>query len=182
MANEMGSDSVGIYSVAYQVSSIMLLVGTSINQAWSVSLFKLLGDGAIRNRKSIRQLMVAMIGLLMISFIIIFSIQSYLFKILIGNGFAESQQYFPFLLLSFLFQSIYFIFVNFDFYEERVIIIGITTLGVAIVNVAMNLILIPEFGINGSAYAALTSMALYMITVVLRVVFLNKSFRMVWII
>lgn len=181
LANQLGSASVGIYTVAYQVASIMLLVGTTINQAWSVSLFKLLGAESQKNTVLIRKLMIAMVGILLFSCASLYYLGDYLFLILAGKKFEDSKQYYPYLLLGFLLQSVYFVFVNFDFYEERVMAIGFTTLFTACVNIILNILLIPALGIMGSAYASLASMALYMILVIIRVFAFNKSFRQVWL-
>jgi O-antigen/teichoic acid export membrane protein len=159
----------------------MLLVGTSINQAWSVSLFRLLGDGALKNKTYIKQLMVSMFFLLVITFGVLLLLQNFLFGLFASREFEPSKRYFPYLLLSFFFQSVYFLFVNFDFYEERAVIIGLTTMITALINVALNLVLISRFGVQGAVYAAVASMGLYMLLVVARVVLFNKSFRSVWL-
>lgn len=181
LASQLGSASVGIYAVAYQVASIMLLVGTTINQAWSVSLFKLLGSESQKNRVLIRKLMIAMIVILLVSCISLYYLRDILFFVLAGKTFEGSKQYFSYVLIGFLLQSVYFIFVNFDFYEEKVIAIGVTTLFAAFINIALNILWIPTLGIMGSAYASLASMALYMVLVIVRVFTFNKSFRQVWL-
>jgi O-antigen/teichoic acid export membrane protein len=181
LASELNSDAVGIFAVAYQVASVMLLVGTSINQAWSVSLFRLLGNGISENQSPIRRLMGAMFALMVGAYAVLYWLQDFLFGLLAGSGFEASKRYFPYLLLSFFFQSVYFLFVNFDFYEERVKSIGVTTFVIALINIAMNLMLIPYFGILGSVFATLASMGLYVSVVVVRVVMFNASFRLVWL-
>lgn len=176
----LGSGAVGVYSVAYQVASVMLLAGTSINQAWSVYLFRLLSDGAVRNRQAIRRLMLSMFALLVICCFVLFVTRDFLFAILTTTAFDESKIHFNLLLLSFFFQSVYFLFVNFDFYEERSGSIGVTTLFAALINIVLNLLLIPFFGLQGATFAALGSMGFYLILVISRVVTFNINFRQVW--
>jgi len=40
----VGNEEVGLYTIAYQLSALMLLVSLSVNQAWSPMLFKLLKE------------------------------------------------------------------------------------------------------------------------------------------
>lgn len=180
IANDLGSAAVGEYTVAYQVASVMLLAGTSINQAWSASLFRLLADGAVQNRQAIRRLMMSMFALLAVCCFVLFSMKDFLFAILTTTAFEESKKHFDWLLLSFFFQSVYFLFVNFDFYEERVGSIGITTLLTALINIILNLMLIPYFGVQGAAFAAFGSMGFYLLLVISRVAIFNSNFRQVW--
>ena len=60
VAYMLGPKDAGVYALGYQVGSIMLLVGTSINQAWSVLLFKWLGEGVNKNKIMIRKVMVTL--------------------------------------------------------------------------------------------------------------------------
>jgi O-antigen/teichoic acid export membrane protein len=180
LANMIGKEAVAEYTVAYQVASVMLLAGTSINQAWSGFLFRLLGDPNNANRRTIGRLIVILIGVLIAGCASLWLLQDVLFAVFAGPRFIAAKKYFTYLLLAFLFQSIYFVFVNFDFYDERVVSIGRTTLATAIVNIALNLLLIPRFAVMGAAYATLLTMALYMVLVVARVIFFNHSFRQVW--
>ncbi len=180
LANYMSSEAVATFVVAYQIASVMLLVGTSINQAWSVYLFQLLADGARQNRMKIRKIMLVLLTLLGIAFCSILLFQDVLFSLLAGKNFDASKPYFPYLLGGFFFQSLYFVFVNFDFYEERVASIGFTTIAAAAVNIVINIALIPIYGTWGAVYAALGSMALYFFLVLARVIMFNKNFREVW--
>lgn len=180
LANQTNTESVGIFSVAYQVASVMLLVGTTINQAWSVSLYKLLAGDLSENSKKIKKTMVLIFCFLLSICFFIYLAKDAIFFVLSGDKYVESKQYFPFFLLAFLFQSIYFLFVNFDFFEEKVYAIGATTLIVACISFALNFALIPLYGIWGAVYANLLSMCIYVIVVVLRVFLFNKSFKQVW--
>lgn len=180
LANFMDSGAVATFVVAYQIASVMLLVGTSINQAWSVYLFQLLADGAGKNKIKIRRLMLTLLTLLLVVVGILLLLKNPLFKLLAGDNFDESKKYFPYLICGFFFQSAYFIFVNFDFYEERATSIGLTTLAVALINITLNIFLIPIYGVQGAAYASLTGMLVYFLVVAVRVAMFNDSFKKVW--
>jgi O-antigen/teichoic acid export membrane protein len=180
LARMLGKEAVAEYTVTYQVASVMLLAGTSINQAWSGFLFRLLGESGGASKRAVGRLMLLLVGVLAAGCAAIWMMRDLLFALFVDQRFATAKQYFGYLLLAFMFQSIYFLFVNFDFYDERVTSIGRTTLGTAIVNIALNLVLIPRFAVMGAAYATLITMALYMVLVVSRVVLFNRSFRQMW--
>lgn len=180
IAHALGPSSVGYYSVAYQLASVMLLAGTSINQVWSAWLFRLVSKDLEGNAQTIRRLFFLNVGLMVCAAVVIQLAVNILFAIFVDPKFYAAKTYFPWMLLGFLCQSLYFLFINFDFYDKKVISIGVVTFAVAGVNIWLTIQWLPVFGVMGAAYASAASMALYLVAVMTRVVVLNKTFRAVW--
>jgi O-antigen/teichoic acid export membrane protein len=90
-------------------------------------------------------------------------------KTLIGKEYWSGLNIVPIILLGYLFNGIYVVLTAGIFIEEKSIYIPfITGLG-AIVNIAVNFLLIPQIGIMGAAFAMLASyismaVALYFVT------------------
>ncbi len=175
-----GAAAVGMYAATYQLASALLLIGTTINQVWSISLFKLLSEGVATNRRTIRRLFAMNIAFLFVATIAIYSLKDVLFGVFLHSEFRAALPLFPWLLIGFLFQSLYFIFVNFDFYDGSTTRIGVVTLGAAALNILLNVLWLPRFGISGAAWAATASMAIYFFAVAGRVVLFSTSFRSLW--
>lgn len=175
----MTTADVGLYAAAYQMASVMLLAGTSINQVWSVTLFKLLSGGALANGRAIKKLLCLNIILVIGIAAGIYATRDILFLIFVAPAFKASMALFPWLLGAFLFQSLYFLFVNFDFHEESTMRIGAVTLMAAALNIGLNILWLPHYGLQGAAWAAFASMGVYFAAVTLRVVMFCGTFRTV---
>jgi O-antigen/teichoic acid export membrane protein len=169
-----------MYAATYQLASALLLIGTTINQVWSVSLFKLLSENVAANKRTIRRLFVVNILFLLTATTAIYLLKDALFGVLLHPEFRAALPLFPWLLVGFLFQSLYFLFVNFDFFDGSTTRIGAVTFGAAVLNILLNILWLPHFGINGSAWAAAASMATYFLVVAGRVLLFSASFRSVW--
>ncbi|RQO76829.1 hypothetical protein DBR44_03895 [Aquitalea sp. FJL05] len=179
IAYYLDQHAVGIYSLAYQISSVMLLLGTSINQAWSVTLFKWLGDGVQKNSKTIIKTIKYLCCTIIIASTAIIIFKDLLFLILSNKNYEHAKPILPFMVIGFMFQSLYFIFVNFDFYEEKVKSIGSTTIITSIIGILISCILTANYGLNGAAIGYMLTMAFYFIIVFARVFKFNKTFQMV---
>jgi O-antigen/teichoic acid export membrane protein len=176
IANRFGMDSLGMYAAAYQVAAVMLLVGTSLNQVWSPWLFHLLSTGVSAHAAQIKRQLIINLLVICVAALAIYAASDILFLIFISPSFYLAKQYFPWLLVGFLFQSLYFMFVNFEFYDQKAAAVGVVTFSAATANILLNLLLLPNYGVMGAAYATAGSMALYLALVMARLLLTNKSF------
>ena len=88
------------------------------------------------------------------------------FYVFVNDDFSLAKQYFPYLLLGFLFQSFYFLATNKFFYEKRTgLLASITALG-AFLNLVLNYIFINDFGVVGVAYATCLTWLVFCLIVV----------------
>jgi len=157
-----GNSEVGLYTVAYQISAVLLLISMSINQAWSPMFFRLMKD----NRHDyINKFIISLCTVYMISAISIYFLSPFIYDNFIDIKFHNSQIYFSFLLLGFLFQSLYFLFANYLFYYKKTALLGIITFTGATINLILNFILIKQHGVIGVAYATAITWFLYFVSV-----------------
>jgi O-antigen/teichoic acid export membrane protein len=148
----IGIEHVGYYAISYQVASLMLLVGTSVNQAWIPILFKLL-----KEKMPIKVLYkyTLYVGLMFISLgLLIFLFSDVLFFIFVKKKFFLAKEYFPILLLGFVFQSLYFLFANFFFYAKKTKILASITFSGALFNLTITYFFVKHFGVIGVAWAS----------------------------
>jgi len=157
-----GNKYVGLYTVAYQVSAILLLISTSVNQAWSSMFFKMMKD---KNYDKIKMIIRILIFLFIIATFFIYEFSDFIYKLLISKEYYSSKTYFIYLLLGFLFQSIYFLFTNFLFFYKKTHILSIITIAGGIINLFLNYFFIKKFGTVGVAYATAITWFLYLISV-----------------
>ncbi len=155
-----GNSQVGYYTVAYQIGALMLLFSRSVNQAWSPILYALLGD---KNFKQIE----TFTSILFFTFIVVglgvFLLSDLIFDLLINPTFYDAKPYFPWLLLGFIFQSLYFLFANFIFYSKKTTILATITFSGALLNLLLNYFLIKRLGVIGVAYSTAITWFLFLI-------------------
>jgi O-antigen/teichoic acid export membrane protein len=141
---------VGIYTVAYQLGAIMLLVSMSVNQAWTPMAFSMMKE---RHYSQVRKLS-ALILILFVAVILgIYLTRNFIFNLLIADSFNQAQSYIPLLLLGFFFQSCYFIVVKYLFYYKKTRVLASITFSGALVNLVLNYWLINQYQVMGVAYA-----------------------------
>jgi O-antigen/teichoic acid export membrane protein len=158
----IGNDEVGFYTIAYQISALMLLVSMSVNQAWSPMLFKLLKE---KNLKQIYKFTLYLIFFFSVTAISIYLLQDVLFYIFVDEKFYIAKEYFAWLLIGFLFQSFYFLVTNILFYEKRTKLLASITIIGALLNMILNYYFIHSFGVIGVAYATALTWGLFFIVV-----------------
>ena len=158
----IGNSEVGLYTIAYQISSLMLLVSMSVNQAWSPMLYKLIES------KNIQKIYMFTFYLLILFFLVgigIYFMRDMLFYIFVDEKFYIAKEYFGWLLLGFLFQSFYFLVVGLLFFEKRTKLLASITVSGAVVNIVLNYYFINLYGTIGVAYATAITWGLFFIVV-----------------
>jgi len=168
-----GNEMLAYYTVAYQLSALMLLFGTSINQAWSPFLFRLLKES---NKF---QETVKYTGILMIVFLIfgalIYVIRDIAFMLFVDKNFYAAKEYFLWLLIGFIFQSLYFLVTNFIFFKKHTKILAKITFSGAILNLILNYFFIQRYDVIGVAYATALTWAVFFFVVLVVVLYLYKE-------
>ncbi len=163
-----GVDKVGVYTVAYQVSALMLLVGVSINQAWTPMLFRLLK--LERFNKAFKFSCLLCFPLFCTLFFLVFT-KDFIFDVFISQDFFEAKNYYLYLLIGFCFQSLYFLVTNLFFYYKKTKQLALITFFGALLNLILNYYLILKVGVIGVAIATMITWGVFLLLV---------SFSSVW--
>lgn len=163
-----GNEEVGLYTVAYQISALMLLISISVNQAWSPMLFRMLKDEEINK--------VYLYSIYLFVFFIFCSCVVYiskdlLFYIFVDENFYGAKEFFFYLLVGFVFQSFYFLVINYLFFQKRTALLAKITVFGAILNMILNYYFIQIYGTIGVAYA--TAITWFVFFILVLVVDLN---------
>ncbi len=151
----LGADINGLYSIAYKIPTIITAVSTIFMQAWQLSAFS-----EESTRSKIRLYSKVFDGYQSLLFImascIILVIQP-LTRMLVDESFYDSWVYVPFLIMSVVFSCFATFFSSVYMVQKKNTMTMLTTLSGAIINIAMNFLLIPKFGANGAAFATFLS-------------------------
>ncbi|WP_305838821.1 lipopolysaccharide biosynthesis protein [Photobacterium leiognathi] len=172
IAHFYGAEDVGLYTISYQMSAILLLITMSINQAWTPIAFKLLNRKDIKKYK---QLSIFLMVLFLIFSTGVYFLKDVIFSVFVDDKFFKAKGYFGFLLLGFLFQSLYFISTNSLFFFKKTKVLAIITFLGSILNLILNYFFILKYGILGVAYSTAVTWFLFFFCVLITgLIILNK--------
>nr|WP_285848052.1 MULTISPECIES: oligosaccharide flippase family protein [unclassified Mesobacillus] len=156
---------VGIYSLAVQVSMVLVLFYSSINNAIVPQYTRLRTEG----KEEIASRMLKKFSYIVIFFgIISIPIAIYAIKLFASKEYYSAISIIPFLLVGKVLTGLYYIPVAKLFYEKKTKAIAMSSTVSAVINVLINLVLIPLIGVSGA-------IASTMVSELLRYVFIFKA-------
>ncbi|NLK96230.1 MAG: oligosaccharide flippase family protein, partial [Clostridiales bacterium] len=147
-----GDAAVGTYSFIYNLGMILVILSTSLNNAWKPYVFKELNNNNYKNiRKNGHALL---IGYTIISIMFLF-VSPELQYILGSNKYKEGLSLLIPLVLSSFFVFAYNLIVFVEFYMKKLYISTIVTIILGVFNVILNMIFIPILGYFAATYVTL---------------------------
>ncbi len=152
--------AVGLYALGYKFGLVMSVVVISVNRAWLPNYFELMNQPAGGRAREIRRmfcLWMSGLGALCIAGAVW---SDELVRLMAAPDFYDAAAVVPVILLAYFFQGIYFFMISPLFYFKKTIMLPVITVAGAVVNVGLNFVLIPRYGIMGAAATALASFAI----------------------
>ncbi|MGI6787992.1 MAG: lipopolysaccharide biosynthesis protein [Aminobacterium colombiense] len=149
----VGVSETGLYSVGYQIGSILVLLATAFNQAYSPWLFKKLNEKNPKYYNKIVKNTYVYFVLILSLAVIMGALAPIMLKILVGVNFQGSSIFIIWIALGASFRGMYYMVVNYIFYVEKTYILAMVTFLGAIFNVVLNYFFIKYNGAIGAAQA-----------------------------
>lgn len=169
----------GMYNLGQQYGSVMSFVANAINQAYVPWFYEKVNEGK-QGLKRIVQTADASICLVSVIAIVMSLFAEEIFGIMIKNpAYNGVWRIVPCIVFAYVFQAIYFFFVNVLFLKDTQFIFIITVTSI-FVNIGLNLLLIPEFGFVGSATACLLTYFTKSVMALIVSSIKNKIIRFHW--
>lgn len=165
----VGESYVGIYGVLYSISSISLIVWTAINSSMVPYIFEKLkaNDPAPIKSVSSKIVMVYAVACLLLTIL-----APEIVHILATDEYESAIYLMPPIAAGIFFTCLHNLYSNLILYKEKTVLVMIATAAAAVVNILLNLLLIPRFGFISAAYATLIS---FMVLAFLQYCFARKS-------
>ena len=168
-----GINANGIYSVGYKIPSILNMLANIFNQAWVLSSVHAFdpddSDGFFSNIYALYNM------LLVVSCSFLIVTTKVFAKVLYANQFYQAWKYVPFLLIAMVFGAIAgFVGGIFSAAKDSKIYSISTILG-ALINIGLNLALVPFIGAIGAAIATMIS---YLFVWILRMITVRKHMQL----
>ncbi len=170
----LGTAENGLYSIAYKIPSALTIISTIFSQAWLYSAIK--EDNSERATKI--QLHNEIFGkyfsfLVLLGGVVVLLLKP-LLRVYVSESFYMSWEYSPFLILGYIFLSIA-TYVGTTYYVKKNSVGSMfSALCGALVNIILNIVLIPIFGVNGASIATCLS---YFAVFIYRVIDTYKEIR-----
>lgn len=150
--------SVGVYDIGFTFANLVNVLSWAINQAYVPWFFDRMKDknshtGSILKFAENAVLFYSLVALLISLFI------KEVLGIAVTGEFVRGWTVVPLISFAYVFNGLYFFFVNGLFYNEKSTrYVPLCTLFSAALNIGLNVLLIPRYGIMGSAVATLISL------------------------
>ena len=164
---------IGIYSIADTFAYILLIVVNATTTAYSPRFLKLAEESKTKAQNETKKFIEIWWVGIMVIFMGYLLLAKYIVQLMTQPSFYTCIPLIPILAIAYIFRGLYCFAANSIFFVEKTKFIPVITISAALVNVALNLILIPKFGIFAAAW---TTVGAYFVTFVLAYYFSQKYF------
>lgn len=152
---------IGIYSLFYMLSAALSTVLSALNNSWCPFYYDNIYENKFDVLNTKCKNYIELFTILGVEFLLFSREVSYLMG---GKSYASGINTIPVLAFAVYFTFMYQFPVNFEFFHKRTKIIAVGTVVAAILNILLNLIMIPVWGMYGAALAtALSYLFLFVI-------------------
>lgn len=147
-----GSSATAFYSVAYSCAMAVSILWTSMNTAWSPWAYEKMNEKNYEALKKASRPYLLFFGFVVFCFILIAPEVLYIMG---GEAYSTAVGVIPPVMVAYIFQFVYSLYVNIETYCKKQKYIAIGTTIAAILNIILNYIFIPIFGYQAAAYTTL---------------------------
>ncbi|MDF1616143.1 lipopolysaccharide biosynthesis protein [Petrocella sp. FN5] len=150
----IGESATGIYSFAYNIGTIVTVIAVSFSQAWLPWFFEKLKNDEVQ---VIRDRAILYRDSFTFVYVVILMISTELVKLMADSAYWIGLDIVPWIFMAHYFQFLYAFEVNVEFALKRTKLISIGTVLAAMINISLNIILIPIYGYIAAAVATTIS-------------------------
>lgn len=148
------SESSGIYGLAYQISTVIFTIFTALNVSWMAFFFNDMKEGRRevvlrQSRNYLEVYTVLACGFMLLA--------PEVYRALAPEAFHSGTGLIPFMTTSFYLNFLCTFPYNYECFHKKMHVISIVTVVSALVNVALNYVLILRMGMYGAAIATFIS-------------------------
>lgn len=147
----------GIYTLGASVSGVLQMFIIAFNQAYQPSYYQLMQSGNGTIEKHIVSTFKIWLAFVTLATCIGIIVGGPFLTIFAGPQFKDVGRIFPFLLLSVYAGSFYYFFSSPIFFFKKTHVLPYITGSSVVINIGLNLLLIPKYGIYGATVATIFS-------------------------
>ncbi|MBP7556172.1 MAG: oligosaccharide flippase family protein [Chitinophagaceae bacterium] len=177
LAKMVSVEEMGIYSVGYQVGSIILILVTAFSNFFSPFLYERLAKNTDKAKQEIVKVSYVFLAGVLLALLVLQLVVPLLFDWFIDQRYKSGIRYVFWVGLGYFFWGIYTIFSGYIFFSKKTKILAWLALVNVFLNILFNYFFIQKFGPLGAAYATCLS---YFIVAVAVVIIVSGIYRMPW--
>lgn len=163
--NTNGSEEAGLYSFAYNIATLQIMISNSLHNAWTPNYYAYMNRANYKEMDKESHLIIKLITL---SAIILIMFANELGALLSPDSYHTALNAIPVILLGHFFLGILPFNKNAIQYSKKTYITAGTTISAGILNIVLNALFIPKYGYIAAAYSTLASYAyLYIIETII---------------
>jgi len=155
----VGASATGVYSVGYQIGMIIGIVATAFNRAFSPYLFNKLNDISMVEKKQLVKYTYLYFMLIIIFALMLGAFSPVIFTFFLGKRFQGSIYMVIWVALGYAFDGMYYMVVNYIFYQGRTRLLSTITVTTSVLHVILTYTFVTQFREIGAAYATTISFA-----------------------
>lgn len=153
ITNLISVSETGVYTVAYQIGSVLGILTASFNSAYIPWLYgKLSNDDINEKRKIVKITYLYFIALIFIALIASF-ILPWLISVIAGKSFEGAGAYTIWIVLGYVFNGMYLMVSAYLFYTKKTGVLSKVTFASALINIPLCYFFIQQFGTIGAAFS-----------------------------
>lgn len=152
----VGLSATGLFSLAFQLASIIDVLAISLNTAILPQLFEKLSHEDIDKHKMVKLLYCIFIFYLVSAFLVS-TLGSAMLSSFFPRAYAGCERFIPLISFGLAFQGMYYLVANFISFSKKTKYLGISTGIVSLISVALNFYFIKKHGALGAAIATFIS-------------------------
>lgn len=171
----VGPKETGIYALAYKVGMIQSIISMGVLKAWTPFLYAKLNSKEYSSIEKLANKNAWIIGGVGVC-LILFSKE--IIILLADPSFNEAEPIVPIVVIGYLFFFLYSMYIGFAFYNKSTKLMFLFTLIAGAINVGLNYLLIPQYGIVAAAWTTVFAFLCLFILHYINVKFIIK-FRFV---
>lgn len=173
----VGLDAVGLYAVGYSFGMIVMLFTDAFIKAWSPWFYKSMADPTDSKKvKIVKHTYKYIIGLFVLTGLISVAAK-FILPYFVDEKFYGASEFIFWVALGYAVRGVYQIFFPYLVHINRTSFLAVSTVVAAVVNLALNYLLIDMYGAIGAAYATVGAFA---VSAVLVFWYQQKLFYMPW--
>ena len=169
-----GAAENGLYAVSYKIPTLLILLSGIFIEAWQFSAVTEKGDGDSEHSRFFGTIFDSFQAIMYIAGAFLIAFAKICTLILVSPEFYASWQFIPILSVATIFSSLVTFMGSVYLVEKKSVLSFVTSAIGAIINIVLNLLLIPVWGANG---AALATFACYFVVFIIRALNTRKYIR-----
>lgn len=153
----IGAAATAVYGIASDYALVVSTLWSAINQAWVPLFYEKMKENVLKEIYDFTEIYTVLFAMIVI---LATAFGPEAIWILGGSSYEEACTVIPPILMGIMFQFLYSLYVNIEFYYKKTAGIAIWTVLAAVVNIILNILFIPYFGYVAAGYTTMIGYAL----------------------